>query len=497
MRSSIITILVILSFGLLNAQTPAGVPSRNQAAVDSLVRLLADEDLYRVGEVAGALGRIGAPAVSALTTAMQDQRAGVRWAAAIALGKMGPAAAPAVEVLTKGVDDPDENVRWCSFIALGNIGPTAKAAVPALMRFRSGRDDQTQWGATYALMHIDRNAALLPPQPESVQTFIREQLPTLMERFRIPGVSVVLVKDGKVDWSQHSGTKDVRSMEPVGPTTMFEACSMSKPVFACVVMYLVQQRKLDLDRPLEQYLKESFPSIIPYRTKLTARMVLSHTSGMPNWRTGDEETDGPLPLYHEPGSRFGYSGEAMFYLQRVVERITGEPLNVFAQRIFFGPMGLSHIGYVWEQRFDTDIAAGHDTSGAFRQRTKYLHPNSAYSLYTSAEDYARFTGTILSGKGPLTAGTVKEMLRPHTPVDVREPIPRPGRAHGLEVSWGLGWAVDTTISGTIVYHSGANRSGFRCYVQFRPGEGSGIVIMTNGLNGSEFWRSIIARIGDY
>jgi hypothetical protein len=81
-------------------------------------------------------------------------------------------------------------------------------------------------------------------------------------------------------------------------------------------------------------------------------------------------------------------------------------------------------------------------------------------------------------------------------VDVRDVIDRPGRSLGLQSYRGLGWAIDSTITGDIVYHSGANQTGFRCYSQFNMRDGSGIVIMTNGENGSELWQRLIKEIGD-
>jgi hypothetical protein len=81
-------------------------------------------------------------------------------------------------------------------------------------------------------------------------------------------------------------------------------------------------------------------------------------------------------------------------------------------------------------------------------------------------------------------------------VDVRDVIDRPGRALGLFSFRGLGWGIDSTITGDIIYHSGSNQSGFRCYSQFNMRDGSGIVIMTNGDNGSELWTRLISLTGD-
>jgi hypothetical protein len=91
---------------------------------------------------------------------------------------------------------------------------------------------------------------------------------------------------------------------------------------------------------------------------------------------------------------------------------------------------------------------------------------------------------------------INEMLKHQIRTDVRDVVDRPGRSLGLFSFRGLGWGIDSTITGDIVYHSGSNQTGFRCYSQFNVREGSGIVIMTNGENGSELWSRLISVVGD-
>ncbi len=265
-------------------------------------------------------------------------------------------------------------------------------------------------------------------------------------------------------------------------------------------MKLVEQGKLDLDRPLAEILPEDDPPDQPEKRLITARMVLSHTTGLPNWRKGDEERGGPLPVKSRPGSRFGYSGEGMFYLQRVVEHITGEPLDVYARRTLSTPLGLRHMSYVWTPEIDPALASGHDESGKFRMKTKYVHPNAAYSLYTSALDYAAILLEMMkadrSAACSLSRASVEAMLGHQVALDARDPIERPASARGVAVFWGLGWSINATPAGDIVHHSGSNRSGFRCFSQFSPGKGSGIVIMTNGTNGGDLWTRLISEVGD-
>jgi hypothetical protein len=89
------------------------------------------------------------------------------------------------------------------------------------------------------------------------------------------------------------------------------------------------------------------------------------------------------------------------------------------------------------------------------------------------------------------------MLRPQVALDARDPIERPFSGQGRSVQWGLGWSLNATASGDIFHHSGANRTGFRCFSQFSLDRGSGLVIMTNGLGGGDLWTRLIATIGDW
>jgi CubicO group peptidase (beta-lactamase class C family) len=321
-----------------------------------------------------------------------------------------------------------------------------------------------------------------------------------MSELHVPGVSIAVIHHRAIVWSGEYGIADVSRHTPVTRETLFEAASMTKPVFACTVMKLVEQGKLDLDRPLSEYLEERALPDQPSRSLITARMILSHTAGFPNWRKGEEERDGPLPVLSRPGSRFSYSGEGIFYLQRVIEKITGEPVAVLAKRTLFDAIGLAQTSYVWTGRMDSLLAAGHAADGKFLMKTKYTHANAAYTLYTTAREYAAFLVEILKKDRAapylLSHETVRAMLKHQVAVDARAPIGRPGRAKGSAVYWGLGWSINTTGEGDIIHHSGANRSGFRCFSQFSPGRGSGIVIMTNGIRGDDLWARLIASVGD-
>jgi CubicO group peptidase (beta-lactamase class C family) len=483
------------------AERLGAVGSADTSAISSLTACLSDPDPFLNGQAAASLGQMGDAAVPWLTKALQSTNSNVRWCAAISLSKIGGAAKEAISPLIKALNDSSVNVRWCSAIALGNMGRDAALAGPSLSSLLMDDDEDVRWAAYYAIGKINTGKVERRLALGGVIAVVDSLVPHLMKMHHIPGVSVVVVDNRRIAWSKSFGIMDARTSEIVTGQTLFEACSMSKPVLAYLAMKLVDNKRLDLDKPLWRYLPESFVSTGDYGRRITARMVLSHTAGFPNWRRGEEETGGPLPIYFLPGSKFSYSGEGFYYLQRVIEKLTGEPLDAYAKTALFDPLGMKHTSFVWTTDLEPFQASGHDTLGRFLAKTQYVHPNAAYSLYTSAEDFAKFICSIVGSnevnKHSPSAGSVHEMMKHQVRVDVRGPVNRPGRALGLGVYWGLGWAIDSTMSGNIIYHSGANRSGFRCYSQFNYDQGSGIVIMTNGLNGSDLWRRVVENVGDF
>ena len=470
------------------------------SAIGPLVEVLADADPFVAGAAAEALSGIGAQSVPALAGALGDTRESVRQGAAIALGKLGQVAQAAVPALVRALSDPKGDVRWVAVNALGAAGAAASAAVPALREALHDGDEDVRRAAALALERIDPAGWVRAPSWESTIATIERLTPLLMAELHVPGVSIALVRDRKVAWTRSWGVADVRTGTPVTGETLFEAASMTKAVFATSVLKLVEQGKIDLDRPLAEYVA---PPSVPFqeeRLRITPRMVLSHTSGLPNWRKGGEERDGPLPVLFAPGSRFSYSGEAIFQLQRAVEKVTGEPIEEHARRTLFALLGMSNTSYVWTADLDPRLASGHTADGTFLARARYRHANAAYSLVTTASDYARLLVSILdperSAPNGLSRASVASMLHHEVRVDVRDPIERPGRAKGLEVFWGLGWCLNTTPAGDVVHHGGANSTGFRSFGQFSPGRGSGIVILTNGLGGGELWTRLISTVGD-
>lgn len=472
-----------------------------QQNVNSLIRKFSDKDPWVKGEAINELVKIGEPAVDKLIISLQEKDENVSWCSAIALEKISPAGKQSIPYLTEALKDNNSNIRWCSALALGKFKSDAIKSIPLLQKLLFDDDYDVRWAAYIAISKIDKTSLNVILALSEKINVVEKLTPELMNELKTPGVSISIIHNNNIAYSKSFGVADANTILPIDNNTMFEACSMSKPVFAFLVLKLVEQGKLELDKPLYDYLPEKFIcEDEEYPKQITARMILSHTSGMPNWRKGDEERNAPIPIYFKPGTRFNYSGEGVYYLQRVVEKITNQTLEKYAKENLFDKLGLTSTSFIWKENYDKQIATGHNADGKCNERKKYIHSNAAFTLYTTANEYAKLIIEILKPTNQtdysLSDTMIDEMLTHQIRVDTRDVIDRPGRNFGLFAYRGLGWAIDSTVTGDVVYHSGANQTGFRCYSQFSPKDKSGIVIMTNCENGNELWRRLIKNIGD-
>jgi CubicO group peptidase (beta-lactamase class C family) len=333
-------------------------------------------------------------------------------------------------------------------------------------------------------------APLKKPGPSTIDALER-RLPELMKQAGIPGVSVALIRDGKIYWAHEFGVRNTTSNAPVAADTIFEAASLSKPVFAYGVLKLVDQGKLDLDTPLSKYLPQPYIEGDSRLDKITARIVLSHRTGFRNWRNNDG-----LRIYFTPGERFSYSGEGFVYLQKVVEQITNKPLNDYMTEAVFTPLGMTASSYVWRNSYDSLTANGHGPDGQPGEKAKPKDPNVASSLHTTARDYATFLDALLNGKG-LKPATLREMEKPQIAVDpaCTNCTDRVPAELSKSVFWGLGIGIQQTAQGESLWHWGDNGA-FKCYAVIYPKQKIGIVYFANSENGLAIAGDVIqATIG--
>jgi CubicO group peptidase (beta-lactamase class C family) len=320
---------------------------------------------------------------------------------------------------------------------------------------------------------------------ETLINDLEKQIPKWMQEAKVPGLSMAIIKDAKLGWRRGFGVKDNASKEPVDNDTMFEAASMSKPVFAYVVIKLCEKGAMNLDTPLTRYTSERFLEDDPRLDLITARHVLSHTSGFQNWRSDKE----PLKIYFTPGEKFLYSGEGYSYLQSVVTHLTGQPIEPYMKANLFVPFGMASSGYVWNDTFARRMARPHDRSGKPTDNKKSTPASvarygSAGALLTTPTDYAKFVIEVIDPKQGdafrLNKDSVKEMLHPHVKIEGGQ----------YPASWALGWQIFHNKNRDFIYHGGDN-DGFHCCAVASVEGKSGFVVITNGENGPGILKNLI------
>ncbi|MFC1724631.1 serine hydrolase [candidate division KSB1 bacterium] len=311
---------------------------------------------------------------------------------------------------------------------------------------------------------------------------IEENIYTLMKKTSIPGLSIVVIKDGEIDYSKGFGVKNADTKESADENTVYEACSLSKPVFAFAVLKMVEKGIIDLDKPLMSYVTDEYIEKNFLRNKIederirniTTRNVLTHTPGFPNWRGNSK-----LNINFSPGEKFSYSGEGYVFLQKVVEFILEKSLNEIMTEYVFKPLNMENSSYVWLDKFDELFAAKHNFLGGATGKFKPRTANAAASLHTTAVDYARFIGAIINNKG-LSKETISSVLNPQTKVNSKITE---------NVYWGLGWGIETGTS-KYFWHWGDNGD-FKCFVMASEEKKNGVIYFTNSSNGLSIAEEIV------
>jgi CubicO group peptidase (beta-lactamase class C family) len=312
---------------------------------------------------------------------------------------------------------------------------------------------------------------------------------SLMTSGDVPGLSAAVVRDGKVVWEGAFGVLHGGSRQPVTSSSIFQAASLTKPVFAYGVMKLVESGQLDLDAPLSKWLPDYMPTGDPAQ-KITARQVLSHSTGLPNWRRPGMD----LKSHFAPGERFSYSGEGYVYLSKIVEKITGQSLEMFMHSSVFGPLGMKNSSLIWQASFERRVAAGHDGGGRPFPIAQGKEANAASSLLTTPGDFARFMVAAIEGRG-LKAETKALMFKPHTPVKFMcgECLSPKRKTYEGQMSWALGWGVDQNDGRQDFFQWGDNGI-YKAFVVVSPKHRDGVILFMNSVSGLSIATDLVKEL---
>ena len=324
----------------------------------------------------------------------------------------------------------------------------------------------------------------------------------LMQAAHVTGAGIALFHDGKVAYLKAYGFRDQDKNLPLTPDSVMTSASLSKAAFATMVMRLVQAGALDLDKPIGQYLPRSLPDYPRYADlagderwkKLTLRILLSHTSGFPNWRA--LEDDRKLHIHFYPGSRYAYSGEGIDLAQLVVETATGKSLSNLMEENLYRPLHMTRTSMVWETRFEKDFANGYDEYGRSLGPERRETADAAGSMQTTLRDYAAFLSAVLQGQ-VLNRSTQAEMLRTQIAIHSARQFPSLAREtatadDAIQLGYGLGWGLYTSPYGPAFFKEGHDEGWRHLALCFT--NGSGILIMTNSSNGEGIFKPLIGAL---
>lgn len=291
----------------------------------------------------------------------------------------------------------------------------------------------------------------------------------------VPAVGIGVIEDGRVIRKEVMG--ELEAGVPATLEAIFNVASLTKPVFAMLVLKLVELGEWDLDAPIHPYWIDHEIKEDSRHELLTTRILLSHQSGFPNWRWN--HPSGKLEGEFDPGTRYQYSGEGFEYLKYAIQQKLGQPVQNLADPLLFTPLGMSQTSLVWDADMEQrPFAKWHNKKGGLYETHKREQGLAADDLLTSIGDYCTFSLDVMNGAG-LSPVLYEDMISPQVKVNKR-------------VDYGLGWLVvkDLPNGEYALVHSGADQ-GVRTMVILLPQSKSGVVVFTNGDKGNKIIRRLM------
>ncbi|APW99609.1 serine hydrolase [Halobiforma lacisalsi AJ5] len=340
---------------------------------------------------------------------------------------------------------------------------------------------------------------------ESLPAHLEERIPTLLERYDVPGTSVALVEDGAVTWTGAYGEADPAAGRPTTEDTPFRVQSITKSVTAWAVMKLVETGEIDLEDPIERHVTSwELPDAPHPWDEVTVRRLLSHSAGIPPGGGGEVESGGEPPSIQtvlsgaagtpaarpveEPGT-FRYSNPGYALLELLVEDVTGRDFAAYVDDEILTPLGMDDATFDRDD-LEADLAIEHYVDGTPVETAP--GPVRAHGgLYATAEDVARFVAASTAGADGEQPG--RDVLEPESVAKMHEPAVETTGFYDLATDGaGLGHFAETLSGGERAVMNGGQGPGSWNWFHAVPSTGDGIVILTN----SERSVQLIADIVD-
>ena len=351
---------------------------------------------------------------------------------------------------------------------------------------------------THAKKKVEEHASL-----ENFTSFLNECVPALMKKYDIPGVNIALVKKGETVWLKAYGYADLEKGLKMTVDTHCRVESISKSVTAWGVMKLVEQGKIELDKPVGQCIKNwTFPESEFSEEKVTVRLLLSHSAGMPLGTIGvryspkgkipslEESLSRDAVLMQEPGLSFSYSNTGFNLLELLIEEVTGRDFAEYMAEEVLIPLGMRSASFTWSEKWKPAVPLGYDLKG--NPIPVYVYPDKASGgLFASVNDIATFIAAGMTkfsrtGLEVLGEESIRKLYTPAVKI--------PG-FYGLAFeSYGFGHFIETLSDGKKAVSHGGQGSGWMTHFHSVPETGDGIVILTNS---QRSWPFIACILSDW
>lgn len=297
-----------------------------------------------------------------------------------------------------------------------------------------------------------------------------------LKQNNVPTLGIGVINNGKLQQIKVFGELKKGVTAPYN--TIWNVASLTKPVTAIVALRLASSGKLNLDEPLYKYWTDPDIANDANTKLLTTRIILSHQTGFPNWRSMNES--GKLDFKFKPGTKYQYSGEGFEYLRKALEKKFNKTLQQLADELIIKPLKMTDTKFVWNDITDVSrYATNYDNKGNAYEPAKNKTANAADDLLTTIEDYGTFLCSVTNSDG-LSKKVFDDMT-----------------SHQVETKknkyFGLGFEIyDLGNNNYALSHGGADK-GVQTIALLLPKTKQGLIIFTNVDDGYKVYEKIVAH----
>ncbi|HVV43593.1 MAG TPA: serine hydrolase domain-containing protein [Bryobacteraceae bacterium] len=345
-----------------------------------------------------------------------------------------------------------------------------------------------------------------PPAPldgrQLSASALNSRIESLMKANAVPGLGLAIIRGG-TSWVHAYGVRNAKDKLPLTPDTVMYGASLTKATFAYMVMQLVDEKRIDLDRSIADYLPRPLPNYPRYADlagdarwrRLTFRTLLDHTSGFANLR--QFEPGGKLKFHYDPGTRFAYSGEGLLLAQFVLENGLHLDVGAEMQRRIFDRFGMKRTSMTWRDDRGPDVADSHLENGDILPHQHRRNVSAAGSMDTTLADWTRFLTAVVNREG-LSRAAKAEMIRLQIPIGSATQFPTLSDAKtddykAIHLGYGLGWGVFETPFGHAFFKEGHDDGTANYALCIEPRRAC-ILLLSNSVRAEGIFKAVVEEV---